>query len=99
MAEAPEWMSDDEGLAYLDAECDECGVANSDCECLACTECLEFRPSAPTVDQNLQLCEPCAEVVGAELLNPLQGIRQAQDQFVNQFLKLKGDNDESTPSS
>ena len=69
MADAPNWMTDEEAQEWLDAACDECGIANSGCECIACTECLEFGVGALTVDQDLSLCVDCATNIDAEIQN------------------------------
>lgn len=76
MAEAPDFFTDEEAQEWLDAECDECGVANSGCECIACTECLEFGEGALTVDQNLTLCTHCAEELEVPLINVNDALRR-----------------------
>lgn len=67
MAEAPDFMTDEEADEWLDAQCDECGVVNVACECIGCTECMEFGPGALTVDQDLSLCVRCAITIDAEI--------------------------------
>ena len=89
MAEAPNYMTDEEADEWLVVACDECGVDNEMCECIACTECLEFGPGALTKDQNLTLCENCAEEMEVELINLTEVFRGSQVRFTNEFRNLK----------
>ena len=88
MAEAPDWMDDAEVDEYLTVECDECGVENAGCECITCTECLEFGVGAVTKDQNLSLCELCAEDLGVEMYNFTHARMQAEQHLADQLAAL-----------
>ena len=76
MVDVSDWMDDEEANEWMYATCDECGEENTGCECIACTECMEFGVGALTVDQNLTLCMPCAEELKVSLINITDAMRR-----------------------
>lgn len=89
-------MIDVEQLEIVSSElpCDECGQEPDDCECIACQDCMEFGPGAATVDQNLALCENCAEERGVELMDYPALVRKTQEEFNEAFKQHKEEKDD-----
>ncbi len=94
MPEAPDYMDDAVAEEWLVASCDECGQDNQHCECIVCTECMEFTVGALTKDQNLSLCEPCAEDQGVEIFNFTNARAVSERRLADQLTELhKEEND------